>query len=368
MNKQSIKSILFSTGIVMLGLSACKNDKKDLKIVGKNSAGEELTVNEKGDTIKLKETVKDIPEEGEVVESTEEKKEAEVKAFTKNPDESYVFRFNLEKGKSYPFKVATNIKNVQSDGKESQQVQQSSENELSYKVREVKSDKYILDVNFKRFKEKISVQGKTMGFDTNVARPSNEMNANKYDFFKTVVGNSFTMEISKGGKVLNVTGLDEIRNKVKTKMEKGLNQEDKKVLEQMLQVSVSKEAMAAMFMESIGYYPQKPVKMGDKWEMNNNVGKAKAHMEYKLSAIDDNQASIKISGNSSANDSQTSKEGMKVSQNLKGSVNGTAKIDVKSGWVNSVTIEKKEVLKMTREYKGEKMTLTATTTSSTKVN
>ncbi|SZD72999.1 Uncharacterised protein [Candidatus Ornithobacterium hominis] len=353
-----------------MAVVACKKEKFEGKIVGKNENGEELTVNAQGDTITLKEAeaLQKTDTTEETMTTAETEKVEKKTAFQKNEDGTYSFQFNLEKGQTYPFKVSTNTTSTQSDGKNSQQISQISTNELSYEVIEEKLQSYVLKVTFKRFQEKSSMQGESIGFDTNAGKPTNEMAAQQYEFFKTIVGNSYTMEISKNGKVLDIDGLAPIREKVKSKLAKGLSEEEKKGLDQMLQVSLSKQAMEAMFLESIGYYPTKSVKIGESWEMNNSTDNAKAQMKYTLKNVADDQVDIQISGSSSGRDSNTLEQGVKISRSIEGNVTGTAKIDARSGWLNQATIEKKEVLKITQEYQGQKQNMSSTTKSTTKVN
>lgn len=354
-----------------MAVVACKKEKSEIKVVGKNENGEELTVSAEGDTITLKEAEalqNDKLRKEEASTNLETEKVEKKKAFYKNADGTYTFQFNLEKGKNYPFKVSTHTTSTQSDGENSQQISQNSTNELSYEVVEEKKQSFTLKVTFKRFQEKSSMQGESIGFDTNSGKPSNEMAAQQYKFFKAIVGSSYTIEIAKSGKVLNIDGLAPIREKVKSKLSKGLSEDEKKGLDQMLQASLSKQAMEAMFLESIGYYPTKPVKIGESWEINNSTDNAKSHMKYTLKNVSDSHADIQISGSSNGKDSNTLEQGVKIFRSIEGSVSGTAKINAQSGWVNQANIDKKEILRITQEYQGQKQNMSSTTKSATKVN
>lgn len=345
---------------VVGAMFSCKKETQPT-IVGQNEQGQDLIVNAEGDTVVYQPETKT----NETEEVTTPKSDT---AFEKDAEGNYTFHFNLEKGKTYPFSISTESSMVQSDGKQSQSGKQSSITALDYTVTDVKKDSYVFDVKFTRFKEAMNDGKQSISYDTNEEKPTNEIAAQQWEFNKAMVGKTFSMEVSKEGKVLDVTKLLTVRNAVKEELSKDLSPEEKEGLNQILNQSLSVEAMQSMFEESISYYPKKAVKVDETWTKKEGNDKASSSMDYTFKGIEDNQALISIKGKSTGNDSQTNQQGVKLFRSLEGNVTGDIKIDAKSGWLTSAEIKKEEVIRMTQQYQGQKMNFSSTTNTTTTIN
>ncbi|MBV7441032.1 hypothetical protein KRX57_06330 [Weeksellaceae bacterium TAE3-ERU29] len=353
-----MKKSIFVLAVAALVFSCKKEDKP--KIVGKNAQGQELIVNAQGDTVVYN------PEAN--TKNTEVKKEVRETAFEKNAEGEYVFQFNLEKGKTYPFSITTKANVSQSDGKNSQKVSQESVTALDYTVAEVKDSTYLMDVKFTRFQEQADGPSGKISYDTSAEKPTNKGAAQQWEFNKAIVGKTFSMEITKDGKVLDVTKLLPVRNAVKEALKSSLSKEELAALDNILNQTLSVEAMQSMFEESTSYYPKKAVKIDETWSKKEGNDKASSTMDYTFRGFNDGMADIAIKGTSKGSDSQSNEQGVKLFRSLEGNVDGTVKIDEKSGWISSAKIEKKEVVRMTQQYQGQKMNFSSTTNSTTTIN
>ncbi|MGI9526838.1 MAG: DUF6263 family protein [Weeksellaceae bacterium] len=342
---------------------SCKNDEKKPPVVGTNENGEELVVSETGDTVVY--TPPAAEEKGSLFGGKEEHV-----AIEKEADGTYKFKFNLEKGKKYPFKIVTTATNTQSDGKQSMTITQESTTALEYIVKEVTEEGFVMDVTYKQFAEKMSDGKQTISFDTNGAEPKDEAAKQRWQFNKAIVGNSFKMTIDEAGKVQDVSNLFKVRDKVKNQMKGDLKDEQVAQLEEFLKAALSDEAMIQMFEESVAYYPKKAVKKGDTWNRNESEGNAKSSVTYTFDGINNGLATIKIKGSSSGSDSQTDPNGsgIKIFRSLEGNVNGTVNIDQKSGWVKDATMNKNETMRMTQQKGEQKVNFSSETKSTTKIN
>lgn len=352
---------------IFAALASCKKEVEKPVVVGTNEQGEELVVNKTGDTV-----VYVAPAVEEKKEEVKETKVEEKTAFKAQADGTYTFKFNLEKGKTYPFTIVSTAKNTQSDGKQSMTMTQESTTGLEYKVKEVKDSTFVMDVTFKRFAEKMSDGKETVSFDTNGTEPKDEAAKQRWKFNKAIVGNAFEMEIDKDGKVQNISNLWKVRDKVKTSMKADIPAEQAGMLDEFLKAALSDESMQAMFEESVAYYPKKAVKKGDTWERSEKQGKNSSKVTYTFDGVNGDLAVIKINGTSKGNDSNSQKDPqgntMKLFMSLEGKVNGTVNIDKNSGWINSANISKDETQRMTQEYMGQKVNGSSVTKSTTKIN
>ena len=348
--------------LLIFTIISCKKEEKPA-VVGKNADGQELVVNETGDTVVY---VAPAKAEEEIIKEKEN-----VSGIKAETDGKYNFGLNLKKGEKYPFKIFTKSTSTDSDGKQSRTMTQESTTTLEYVVKEVKDSTFVMDVTYKQFAEKYSDGKESFSFDTNSATaPKDEMLKMRYDFNKAVVGNTFQMEVSEKGKVKSINNLWNVREKVKNKLKGSMKAEELKALDEVLSVAISDEAMQAMFEESLAYYPKKAVKPGDTWNRNESEGSASSKMTYTFDGVNGDIATIKLSGTSNGAESKTDPNGsgMKLHQSLDGKVTGTVHIDVNSGWIKDAQMDKNETMRMTQEFQGQKANFSSTVKSTTKIN
>ena len=160
-----MKKILFAATLCSI-FFACKKENKNEQVVGKNAEGKELVVNASGDTIVKTETSNDT-----VAKPLETANE--VTAIKKNEDGTYEFRYNLEKGKTYPVTLSIKGVHTASSGSENMKMSNESKKTIEYTVKDFTNGIYTLEVKSKHYNEKMTdPQGKSMSFDTNSGKPS----------------------------------------------------------------------------------------------------------------------------------------------------------------------------------------------------
>lgn len=360
-----MKKILLAAA-VFTSIVACKNEKKEEKVVGKNDAGQELVVNEKGDTVVKTETTD--------VADTIAKPLAEnaVTAIQKNEDNTYDFRYNLEKGKTYPLTLTVKGVHTASDGKQNMKMSNENKKTIEYTVKDVNNGIYTLEVKSKRYSEKVTdPQGKTISYDTNAAKPADKDIAFTWTIYKAMVGKPYTMKIDQKGKVLSVDGLETIRKQIENSVKNQLSAEEQKVISEVLKGSLNKEAISAQFQETMNIYPDKKLKLNETWTDSQKIDegpmKGSVNLTRALANVDTNNTKITVKGTQKMSGSE-SQQGMKMSANGNADVTGTILIDTQSGWINNVSLTKKETLKRTLEAQGQKQTMTETVTTTTMVN
>lgn len=346
---------------------ACKNDKKTDTVVGKNEAGQELVVNEKGDTITKVETVDSVASVT-AVEAVAEKPMAIYKA----SDDQFAFRYNLEKGKTYPLTLSVQSTQTASDGKESMKASNSSKKTIEYTVKDIQNGIYTLEVNSKQYSEKMTgPDGKTISYDTNSAKPADKNIAISWSIYKAMIGKPYIMKIDQKGKVIAVEGLDPIRKTIENSVKQQLSADQQKVLGQVIKNSLSKEVLSAQFEETMNIYPNKNLKLKESWSDTQNINegpmKGNITMTRTLTSVEPTKTTITVKGTQKVGGSDTQQE-IKMTANSNADVNGSIIIDTESGWISKVSLTKKETLKRTVEGQGQKQTMTETVSTTTTVN
>lgn len=354
---------IFLAVAIFTTVVACKKESKDENVVGTNEAGQELVIDEKGDTIVKVEAADTIAKPLEVSENT---------AIQKNEDNTFDFRYNLEKGKTYPITLAVKGINTASDGNKTIKMSNESKKTIEYTVKDIKDGVYTLDVVSKQYSEKMTdPESKTMSYDTNGAKPADKDIAFSWSIYKGMIGKPYTMKVDQKGKVISVTGLDKIRQQIEASVKSQLSAEEQKFISEMLKNSLNEKAISAQFEETMNIYPDKKLKLNESWSDSQNINegglKGNSNLTRTLMNVDSNNTKITVKGGQKLSGSDA-QQGMKMSVNMDADVTGSIVLDTKSGWINNVSLTKKETSKRTMEMNGKKQTMTETATTTTTVN
>jgi hypothetical protein len=356
-----MKKIVFMIAVAIAVVSC----KKDDKVVGKDKDGKELVVNEKGDTVVKTETVDTLK-----IDSVAAPK---VMAISKGTDGKYAYKYNLEIGKTYPMTLGIKMNHSATDGKQSQKMSSESKKQIDYTVKDFKDGIYTLEVHSKQYSEKMTdPSGKSMSYDTNSAKPSNKDIAVSWSIYKAMTGQKYTMKIDEKGKVISVDGLQAIKTSILNSVKKQVSAEEFKFFTQVIENSLNKEVISSQFEETMNIFPKKTLNLNESWSDSQKIDKGpmKGNISLKrtLSNVDDNNTTITVTGTQSLKGSEEPQEGVSMSANNNANVDGKILVDTKSGWINKVTLTKKETLKRTVEAQGQSQTMTETVTTVTTVN
>lgn len=342
--------------ITCLVILSCK---KEQQVVGTDELGNQLVVNENGDTIKLEEPIA-------------EAKLGEDTSLEKTEDGTYTFRYNLKKGENYPFHLKIHNTQTLSDGKKSEKVSSTKTTEVVYHVDEVNGNQYKLTATFKSFTESFEgPNGEKLSYNTSGAQPTDKDVAQSWKVYKAITGESFNMEVDNQGKVLNVNGIDKVITKVQSKLKSDFNAEEQKFLAEMLKNSLNSQFIKMQFEETLNIFPDKGLKIGEEWSDSQNISEGPIKGTNKVTrtfkGINGKIATISVNGvqKVSGKDSQ---QGITMSMSSDATINGTITLDLHSGWIKKVDLTKTETNKQTYEGQGQKESMTQTSTTKTTVN
>jgi hypothetical protein len=303
----------------------------------------------------------------ETVESNEET------ALQKNEDESYTFRYNLKKGQTYPFQLVINMdQNMNSNGN-NMRLQSSRTVVFDYFVEDVNNNQFTIKATFNKFAENSRMGNESIGYDTSLPKPTDQQVADSWVIYKAVTGEDFNLVMDNKGKVHSVTGLDKIINNVMSKIKSEFNAEEQKQIKEMLDYSLSREAIAAQFEESLNIFPDKSLKVGEKWEDSQNINegpvKGQANVSRTFKEIKDGKAVIEVKGTQNVSSSQTDQNsGITMQIQNKATVNGSVSLDFETGWISKAKITKTENVNTVYSKGDQKETDSGTQTIITTVN
>ena len=341
---------------------ACK--KEDQKVVGTNENGEKLVVNETGDTIALV--------ENDSLQTSENTSNETNSALIKNEDESYTFRYNLKKGETYPFLLKTKQTQSMKSGDQSLNLTSERTVEFDYFVEDVVKNVFKLKATFKGFSENFKAPtGQSMSYNTSAAKPTDKDVAQSWTIYKSIIGQSFQMEVDDKGKVISVNGLNTVISNALSKLKSEFNAEEQNMIKELLNASLNNDAIKSQFEETLNIFPEKNMKIGEQWSDSQNISEGPIKGTNKVTrtfkSLNDGKAKITVDGTQNVSGSET-QQGVTMNMNSKSSISGFVDLDMETGWIQKVNITKKETMNTTYQKGDQKETESGISTTVTTVN
>lgn len=243
---------------------------------------------------------------------------------------------NLTKGKVYSNKMSMLMNIKQSVNNTEMNINMTVNCSTAYTVTEDKAGVYDIDVAYTALSMKTDMPGgKSMSFDSEKA-DEKDMVSSSLGLMKN---KPFHMKMNRQGKVLEITNVSHVFSSMFEKFP-NLSAEEKQKLQGQIEQSFGEKAFRNNMENMMSFYPQKPVGKGSTWTMSNNVISANVEMQmdntYKLDEVTATQYVISgTSKMSSPNkDSYVEINGMSAKTAITGDVNGSMKINKKTGWID----------------------------------
>lgn len=153
--------------------------------------------------------------------------------------------------------------------------------------------------------------------------------------FSTLPGESFVMKITSSGKITEVTGLEEIVEKIIAASGAGTNPQ----MEAMFNEGTIRQGMEIMF----GIYPDDPVTVGDEWTEKHEFSAGinfDISSTFKLIGRSNRISTLEVKGTikSQPGSSMPGMEMMQMTVNMKGITEGTLQISEDTGWIQGGTL------------------------------
>ena len=253
-------------------------------------------------------------------------------------------KLNLENGKSYLMAYQADMKMNQKIMGMSIDVIMKVDMELLFKtIGFDKDSNYIMETTYQTMNYKMNAQGQNIEFGTDKISKDSIMNK-VFSLFK---GKSFTMVFDKRGKIIDVQGFDSIMSSL---FENNLVEDSSKMKEvkELFNKNFGEESIKNNFSSFFGYFPEKGVSIGEKWNNKitiNSMFAFNVDNQYEFIDSKDNLYNIGIQSNIKTDLKKSTMEvqGMEMKFDLKGTQSGFIKIDQKTGWIKESEIKQKIV-------------------------
>ncbi len=247
---------------------------------------------------------------------------------SKNSTASKMLKFNLEKGKGYDYEMIMNM-DVGS------MMQMDMTNYYSMDVVADDGGTKTISTTYDRFKMKMNSMGMNLEVDTDKPLPSmgdDEKDPMKKDPLKimnkvmsAIKGRKFLMKIDAEGKVLEVSGFEEMAKSIADSFH--LDADKRKEVEEEFSKQFNEKSMRDQFERVLYIFPNKEIKVGDSWKRTTTPGGEVGgtyHSTYKVTDIEGDMVTI---------DEESTIDGDTKGVTLKGKITGTMVVNSKTGLV-----------------------------------
>lgn len=265
---------------------------------------------------------------------------------------SKMLKFNFEKGKGYDYELTTNMD-------EDLMGQNMQMDMIFYYSMDVTADDgtiKTITTSIDRFKMKVNVAGMNIDIDTDKPLPSLGKTDDGKDpmkmlngLFGAIKGQKFTMRVDAEGKVLDVTGFENMAKTIVDSM--SLDEEQARQMKEKFSQQFNAEKMKDQFARTFYIFPNKEVKVGDSWEKSTDISGemgGKYTSTYKVTNIEGDMVTL---------DENTKVGSGQEKMNLKGDITGTIVVDSRLGLI----VSGDQDMKMTIEASGKNIDIKAKT-------
>lgn len=240
---------------------------------------------------------------------------------------TYVLRQNYPTGYRYDFSINSDQIINQKIGGRDVHLTQNIGTDYTFDITEGHNGEKDVKVTYNRIFMKSVAMGTTMTYN------SDEQDSTKKNPFSGLKGASFFMTVTPDGGIKTVAGIDKMLDNMASKMTTDTSQV--KQIKNALSKQFSEEMVKQTMESSFKIYPERAVKIGDKWTVDTKLQMSmpiETITEYTLKEVKDGIATLSVKG---ALVSKGSFEAMgnKMETDLKGTNSGETSIDIKTGIV-----------------------------------
>jgi hypothetical protein len=251
--------------------------------------------------------------------------------------------FKLEKGKSYPLTTYQREVKTLTDPK-GQTVSGTSEStdEMTFTVDDIKGNVYDMTINLISKRSSQTADGKSIAVDTKLAAPKEDQLKMIWNINKALVGNKLAMKMDNKGKVISITGFEEVYKKINTALTTIVkNAKEREGVVGSLKQTFNEEVLKDQFGKNLVIIPAKGEKIGGKWTVSENAspdGKVKINSNYILKSVGNGMMEIGITGGIPKKSDKATQDGVTHSMSSELAQNGSIKFDQNTGWIHHQNI------------------------------
>lgn len=246
----------------------------------------------------------------------------------------------LEKGKEYKQTTSSKMSMTQEIMGQAMNLGAITNGTTCFLVKDINEDGYIMEAKYEQLSMSLKMPQGNMEMNSEDEDSSNPSSS----ILKNIMGKTFEITMSKKGEISEVKNFDAIMEAAAQGLD-NLPEAQKEQMKAQIMQAYGDEALKSGLEMITAIYPDKPVKKGDKWNMNTNlesVMSMNVSTDYELVELTSDYALIK--GNAiiktSDKDANVETPGLPVTMkyDLAGTLQSEIKVDIKTGWIINAKI------------------------------
>jgi hypothetical protein len=250
-------------------------------------------------------------------------------------------RYNLKKGETLKQNMVTSMNLTQTIMDQEMKIDMSIDIHSTFDVKDVQEDKYTMDMTYKTMKMSMAMPGgaDAITFDSNTPEDI-ATQQNIGPMLKAIIDKPLEIVMSKTGYVESIKGMEKLQEAMINSMDENIPDQMKQQLIAQFGSQFSEEALRSMFAQNSNFFPDKPVNIGDSWDMKSSAAVSNftmnIDMKMTLKSIENDAVDIVIEGTVYTPEGYEQEiNGMKTSVTLKGTQQGLVKVNKNTGWIIS---------------------------------
>ena len=254
-----------------------------------------------------------------------------------------LLRFDLEKNDHYQIEINTEQEIWQLIMDQAFEMKQYIGFVYDFQVLDKISDsEYLMKVSYNKLYFKQVALDNEMEYDSDNPPDSLHPAMRAYAALKDA---SFTFIMSDRGEVTELSGIDELIDKVLAQIT-GYDKTNQEIIVTSIKKQFNRKTMTENMEKLIMVYPEKKIKTGQTWEFNSTstfMMPMNINTSYKLTEISNNTAYVELSSTFLPNeDAEPFEVGyVSMSYDLKGDQEGEMQVDLANGMIKSAEINQK---------------------------
>jgi hypothetical protein len=247
-----------------------------------------------------------------------------------SPPADVKLEYSFKAGDEYVVKQTSKQTIKQTFGGTEQKMESNNETESTVKVIEITATGAKLESTYTRMKTQ---SNNPMG--TNVLDSEGAPELDETKIYKALVNKPIYIYLSKAGKVEKVEGVE---NLWKDFDALAMDAQKKKIMKETLQMQFNEETLVSGFQSTFVNYPEKKVKIGEKWTLTHNVSSPlpmQTQNTWSVESVNGAEAKLSSDGTTSSTDKDkvvNLPAGIKAKTDLAGQQAMKSTVNTKSGW------------------------------------
>lgn len=257
--------------------------------------------------------------------------------------DAVTLKFNLEKGKSYEYAMKTHFDMTLDMKGKKMETGGDVDFGFNMKVDDVDAQgNRMLTNSYDAIRFRMNAMGMDMGYDSKNIGDTTHENLTSGIFrkiFGAMVGKSFKMTMSPTGEITKIVGLREMVDAMSEHLNVPDNMKEK--MSQQFKQSFNEDQVRQNFQQGFGFYPGKPVKVGDSWNknLNTNINNMAMNLDskYTVREIMGNNVTIDVTSMIKAGGGDTASVAGHL--DMKGESKGSMVVDLPTGLAKNSRVE-----------------------------